>query len=247
MREELAHYCALADSLNHPRKRLLTRRHLGVLPLALPLVLRDPLLDLNREDVIVELRLQRSEALAQPVEDVGSERNRLPVGALPEDPNPSTDLLDVDPPNAKHFRATQPSALHKQDRRELMRARSGPNPVEFVTLGRYMSARRFLGRRSGAEGSTSTRTSASPSRRTSAAPIPRSPASPRTCPPTVSGTRAILLREPREIEFRVVLRKLEEDPTVRVDGAWSRVPLEAAPVEISVDGTLDPHFGASSG
>ena len=59
MRREFADARALADTLNHAPKRLLARRHFRVFAFTLPFVLRDPLLDLDREEVVVELRLAR--------------------------------------------------------------------------------------------------------------------------------------------------------------------------------------------
>jgi hypothetical protein len=96
-------------------------RHLRVLPLALSLELRYPLLDLDREHVIVELWLQRSEAFAQRVEDVRRERDGLPVRALPKHAHPPADEVDICPPNAQYLCATETRALHQENGRQFVR------------------------------------------------------------------------------------------------------------------------------
>ncbi|HVU78746.1 MAG TPA: hypothetical protein VHC67_14295 [Gaiellaceae bacterium] len=121
VRGELADSGPLADALHHPPKRLLARRGLWVLPLALALVLRYPLLDLHREHVVVELRLQDAEALLELREHIRRERDGLPVRALPEYPDAAADQVDVSPPHAQDFGPVEAGALHEHDRRPLKR------------------------------------------------------------------------------------------------------------------------------
>src|SRR6266851_1530076 len=100
---ELPDARALADTLNHAPKRLLARRQFRVFAFALPFVLRDPLLDLNREEVFVELRLNMTEARPEAGEHVRSERDGLPVRPLSEDADAPADQVHVCPAHMKNL------------------------------------------------------------------------------------------------------------------------------------------------
>ena len=62
VRRELSNPGALADAANHPPQRLIAGRQLRILRTPHPLVLGHPLLDLDREDVVVQLRLELAKA-----------------------------------------------------------------------------------------------------------------------------------------------------------------------------------------
>jgi hypothetical protein len=61
MRGQPSNACALAHTTDHSHQGLIAGWLLWILQAALALKRRYPLLDLNREHVIVELRLQSSE------------------------------------------------------------------------------------------------------------------------------------------------------------------------------------------
>ena len=121
VRERGTNAGAFADALDHPPQRLLARRHLRILPPPFALVLRYPLLDLDGEDVVVELGLQLAEGC---VEARPRRRGRAAASASAApcgEHGPAAHQVEVSPPAAEDFRAPQPSALHEQDRRPLVR------------------------------------------------------------------------------------------------------------------------------
>jgi len=64
MRRKLPDTRALTDALHHAPECLVARLRLRVFLPAHAIELRDPLLDLDREHVVVEFGLQRAEACA---------------------------------------------------------------------------------------------------------------------------------------------------------------------------------------
>src|SRR5436305_1772579 len=112
MRREVSDAGSLADALNHAPKRLLARRHFRILSCPLTLVLRDPLLDFHREDVIVELGLQVAKASAKQFKYVRRERDRLPVSPFAEHVHTPPDQVDVGPSSIENLGAPKTRALH---------------------------------------------------------------------------------------------------------------------------------------
>src|SRR5438105_2552101 len=105
-----------------------------------------------------------------------------------------------------------------------------------------MSARRFLGRRSGAEGSISMRSSATAH--------PKNEWRTETTFARVAELRfsqrfrmraQVVLCEPCEVEFRVVLSEFVEDSPIRLDRARRSVPLDPPPIEEGICRPFDSH------
>src|SRR5437879_5365413 len=82
MRRHDPHPGAFADACHHPPQGLPARSHLRTLAAPHAPKLRDPLLDLDSEDVIVWIRSQRGETCAQSVGDVGIDREPMPILSL---------------------------------------------------------------------------------------------------------------------------------------------------------------------
>jgi hypothetical protein len=93
---------------------------------------RGPLLDLDREDVILQLRTQELEDQAKLTEHIWIYREPLPVTALTEHMNPSPDEIKISPTAADNLRAAQPDPFHEQDRRALVHERRRPQPTQLV-------------------------------------------------------------------------------------------------------------------
>ena len=98
-----------ADTLDHAPESLFTRRTLRVLPLAFALKLRDPLFDLDHEDVIIELGGQLAKQEAQLKQDVWIKGQSLPVTPLAEHTYTSAKQIDVAPATPEHLRPPEPS------------------------------------------------------------------------------------------------------------------------------------------
>ena len=124
--------CPTADAIDHPPKRLLTRRLLRILPLPLAPVLRDPLLDLDDEDAIIELRRDLTEKHAKFKQDIWVDRHPLPVMPLPANTSSAAEKVDITPAAGENLRPPQPHALHQQDRWLLVRESSGTESHELL-------------------------------------------------------------------------------------------------------------------
>src|SRR5699024_4107351 len=96
------------------------------------LVLRDPLLDLDRKDVIIEFRLELAKASPQFLQDVRRQRYDVPMLTLTKNAHTSADKIDVCPAHTKRFSAAQPRALHQQNGRPLMGESRGSQLRELI-------------------------------------------------------------------------------------------------------------------
>ncbi|HSL63102.1 MAG TPA: hypothetical protein VK874_00465 [Gaiellaceae bacterium] len=106
MRGEGANAGALAHTPEHPHQRLSARRLLRILPPPVAFRCGNPLLDLDREHVVIELRLELTEQRAELVEHVRRKRDRLPVLTFPFHAHPPTNQIDVRPATPKDLRPT---------------------------------------------------------------------------------------------------------------------------------------------
>jgi hypothetical protein len=85
VRGEATNARAPAHAPDHPHQRLRTRRLLRILLPPNALMLRDPLLDFDREEMIVQVRRERPKERAKLVHNVRIERQPLPVVTLSVD------------------------------------------------------------------------------------------------------------------------------------------------------------------
>jgi hypothetical protein len=92
-----------ADALDHPPERLLTRRLLRILSFSLAPMLRDPLLNFDHEDVILELRRKISEEHTKLEQYVWVDRHPLPVMPFAANTSPAAEQVDITPSAGKHF------------------------------------------------------------------------------------------------------------------------------------------------
>src|SRR4051812_49083589 len=88
---------------------------LRILQSAHPLELRGPLLDLDREHMVVELGLQLPEGLAQLRYHVRREWEIGPVVSFSQYPQPAAHHVEVRPPAGPYLGATQAGSLHQGD------------------------------------------------------------------------------------------------------------------------------------
>lgn len=98
MRRDHSNTRALAHSGDHSPKRLPASSALRVLSAAYAVVLRDPLLNLDGADMVIEVGLQRPKARAELIDDIGIKREPVPVLPLTKDPRTPADEIQVSPP-----------------------------------------------------------------------------------------------------------------------------------------------------
>src|SRR4051812_15923975 len=94
VRGEAPDASAGTDTPDHPHQRLVACRHLRILPSPEPLDRRDPELDLDGENVVVELGLELPERAAELRQHVRVERKNLPMLALAENTNAPAHQVD---------------------------------------------------------------------------------------------------------------------------------------------------------
>ena len=82
--------------------------------------------------MIVELGLQLAEADAGLADDIGIERQPVPVVALAVNACPPAHEIQIGPPTADHFGTAKARALHQQKRRPLMGESRPSKPRKLV-------------------------------------------------------------------------------------------------------------------
>ena len=136
---------SLTHAPDHSHQGLGTCRSLRILGPADTVVLRDPLFDLDREHIVIKLRLKRAKGLAETSNHVAIKGEPMPMQPLTMNTCPSADEVEVSPSAPEHLGASKSSTFHQQNRWTLPpdpRAANSLKLIEAWAINVRLSLRR---------------------------------------------------------------------------------------------------------